>query len=26
VETYRASYLVRDGVITAGHATLLTTG
>jgi serine/threonine protein kinase len=26
VETYRASYLVRNGVITAGHATLLTTG
>ena len=26
VETYRASYLVRNGVITAGHATLLSTG
>jgi protein kinase-like protein len=26
VETYRASFLVRNGVITAGHATLLTTG
>ena len=26
VETYRASYVVRDGVITAGHATLLRTG
>jgi hypothetical protein len=24
VETYRASYLVRNGVITAGHATLAT--
>ena len=25
VETYRASYVVRNGVITAGHATLLRT-
>ena len=25
VQTYRASYVVRDGVITAGHATLLGT-